>query len=640
MNEKELKPVNEKELKPEDEKEKNKESEYECIALLSTSGFIFPINDFKKRNSPKVFSKLINELDLTHEVRLKNLITRKKIPQFEYVQFKDQNYVKIPRAKGFELYEEGKLSQIKSIISNQLTPILSETRCELILRDNQEKCVNYMMENFLNEETLNSGKGSCVLYMGTGKGKSFILAGLIRQLAQKTLVITTNKYLAGQMKNDLKTCFPDLIIGSLHSDDRIDADIVIAVVKSVVSDKKKTYLRDDDPIIEKYKFTPVIKETKKQGLVYNIMTVIDPLGNSIEYTEYEVDMKSYLKSFGFIVFDEVHTYATPEYSKAFWMTNTRATMGMTASQSARTDCFEDIYKFHLGNQDRQIKEEDIPDYDLNEAKYKGSVTKIKYIGHPLYSRQINNEKLNMPANYEHVLEITKDPFRNLMIIKHIIELYQSGRNIFIFSEYRIHLDFLNALFLYCLTKNNVPANTQKDPMFALNNIFKTISQEKLYNNMVELEKYFSELLLPYTKYNINAIPSTREEESLFNKIKSVTQNHNVVMYGKSGAEIVNHAKTEAYIIFSTWYYSTGTSIVRMDTLIVATPRRSLFDQKAGRITRLGSDEEIERQIIDIVDWNISIKSQFSDRKKEYDRREWPITSVEIDHKKLFPTQYS
>ncbi len=69
---------------------------------------------------------------------------------------------------------------------------------------------------------------------------------------------------------------------------------------------------------------------------------------------------------------------------------------------------------------------------------------------------------------------------------------------------------------------------------------------------------------------------------------------------------------------TTYQYSgTGVSINKMNAIILATPRKSNMKQIMGRIFRLKSDASITRDIIDIVDNRICLKSQYYTRKKTY-----------------------
>ncbi len=84
-------------------------------------------------------------------------------------------------------------------------------------------------------------------------------------------------------------------------------------------------------------------------------------------------------------------------------------------------------------------------------------------------------------------------------------------------------------------------------------------------------------------------------------------------------EQCKEVKTHARVIVCTYsYITTGISIVRMNTIILGTPRKSNFKQLIGRIRRLGSDEKVERIIVDVVDSNTFLARQWHKRRKIYD----------------------
>jgi hypothetical protein len=84
---------------------------------------------------------------------------------------------------------------------------------------------------------------------------------------------------------------------------------------------------------------------------------------------------------------------------------------------------------------------------------------------------------------------------------------------------------------------------------------------------------------------------------------------------------------DADVVITTYGYSRrGVSIKPMTAMILATPRRNGLMQIIGRITRRGSDESIERIVIDIVDVGSSLTGQFATRKLVYDEKGWPVNT--------------
>ena len=170
-------------------------------------------------------------------------------------------------------------------------------------------------------------------------------------------------------------------------------------------------------------------------------------------------------------------------------------------------------------------------------------------------------------------ELISDPYRNKLIINKVMNFYKEKRNIFVFSDRREHIEMLYNDFIKELQITN---NTN-----ILNNIF-----------------------IP--EVNID------DEKKLSSSI----------LYGGATDDDISNAVNNSKIIFTTYQYSsTGVSIVKMDTLILATPRRSNMKQIIGRIFRLGSDLTKKRIIVDLIDNKSVLKGQYSDRKKAYNHRE-------------------
>jgi hypothetical protein len=102
--------------------------------------------------------------------------------------------------------------------------------------------------------------------------------------------------------------------------------------------------------------------------------------------------------------------------------------------------------------------------------------------------------------------------------------------------------------------------------------------------------------------------------------------------GGSASEDMEQAEKKANVIFTTYsYMDTGKSIPKMNASIFASPRKDP-KQVIGRILRLGSNEDIRRQIIDVVDWRTTLKSQWYCRKKFYKEKEFDIDIEEHDYR--------
>jgi len=102
--------------------------------------------------------------------------------------------------------------------------------------------------------------------------------------------------------------------------------------------------------------------------------------------------------------------------------------------------------------------------------------------------------------------------------------------------------------------------------------------------------------------------------------------------GGATAEEMESAEARSKVILTTYaYMGTGKSIVKMDALILATPRRSKMKQYINRIFRLGSDVSIKRQIWDICDMRTPLASQYFTRAAYYKSKNYSIDEEKINH---------
>jgi len=102
--------------------------------------------------------------------------------------------------------------------------------------------------------------------------------------------------------------------------------------------------------------------------------------------------------------------------------------------------------------------------------------------------------------------------------------------------------------------------------------------------------------------------------------------------GSSEADMQNAIKTSK-IIFTTYQFmGTGVSIPKLNSLILATPRKSRSRQYINRIFRLGSDYSITREIIDIVDTKVVLKSQWYKRRAYYLEQDYEISTEKYSYK--------
>ena len=315
-----------------------------------------------------------------------------------------------------------------------------------------------------------------------------------------------------------------------------------------------------------------------------IVTIINSAANSDEFkfkvrrgVYNTIKSNDFFKQFGFIIYDECHMYCTKKFKQIFDKANVENVLGISATPDERIDGFGKLTTFYLGD---VIDAEKIEQYKKDLNKFTSTIKMIKYNAPDIYSNtHINpyNDLICVPKIIE---EIISDPYRNQLIINNIIDLYNKKLNIFIFSDRRCHL-------------------------------------EKLYIQFINIMK----------KKDQNIINNTF--------IPEINSKHSSILYGGSDEDNINDAIINSKVIFTTYQYSsTGVSIVKMNALILSTPRRNNLTQIIGRIFRINSDESINRIIIDIIDNKSVLKGQLSSRKKAYSQRDCEYEHNEIDYKDI------
>lgn len=277
---------------------------------------------------------------------------------------------------------------------------------------------------------------------------------------------------------------------------------------------------------------------------------------------------------GLIIYDEVHMYCSNKFAVIFSKAQAACCLGITATPTDRIDRFDPVAHWALG---KVIYAEKIPDWNAANVNFTSRVTRVLYDGHKDYTKILESAAgiVSVPLM---VNQLQEDPYRNKLIVAYAVRLYNMGRNVFVFSDRREHL----------------------------HGLAKVLSEYEVEFEAPELEE----------KTN-----KKRKE-----KLAGVTE-----LMGGSTDRDIESAKETGRIIMTTYQYSgTGVSINKMNSIILATPRKSNMKQILGRIYRLTSDATVVRHIIDLVDNKICLKSQFYTRKKTYiNKLQAPIRDVKI-----------
>jgi hypothetical protein len=217
-----------------------------------------------------------------------------------------------------------------------------------------------------------------------------------------------------------------------------------------------------------------------------------------------------------------------------------------------------------------LQADKVPGYHTTQSNFQGKVYQVIYEGPPEYTKHIINESNQLTNVAATIGMICEDPTRNQLIVEIAIEnlQHQPPLYTYIFADRREYLMQL------------------KD-------------------------------LLELRAVEVGLLTSDEDFKRLV---------------GGSKQQDLTQAETKSRIILATYsYMGTGKSITKMNSVILATPRKTGMRQFIGRIFRLGSDESITRKIYDIVDKKIVLRSQASSRKAYYKEQGFEIEQIQASH---------
>lgn len=261
----------------------------------------------------------------------------------------------------------------------------------------------------------------------------------------------------------------------------------------------------------------------------------------------------FYSQFGFIIYDECHLYANNNDGKVFNIGQAQYVLGLSATPDENANKFDRIHTWSLGP---VLDARNVPGYVPIDNEFKATVHRIQYYGPPDYTHYIVEPTTGILSVSKTLSMISEDMLRASLVVDCTIECLKANLFTYVFADRREYLELLRKMLTTRL--NNVESDIVTD------------------------EKDFMRLV------------------------------------GGSKSQDLEHAEISSKCIFTTYQYgATGRSIIKMNALVLATPRKSGMKQTIGRILRLGSDTKIERQIYDIVDMKIKLNTQWSSRKQYY-----------------------
>lgn len=274
------------------------------------------------------------------------------------------------------------------------------------------------------------------------------------------------------------------------------------------------------------------------------------------------------RAFSLVILDEVHAYCSPKRMNIFWATQTHFMFGMSATMGERRDGFDFALQHHLFP---IINAEDVAGFSYGENQFQCHVRAIRYYAKDEFAQNLRHETTDKVFAHYMYEQFARDPDRNALIVEQARLLLAAGHNFFIFMEERAHVEHIAQM----LCSAGLVALAD-DPIVPRCVIF--------YGGVSDEERRVA-----LCNDHAHAAPQ---------------------------AQCVSNA---ARVIIATYSYSgTGVSIVRMDAMILASPRYSGMKQIVGRILRRGSDPAIPRVIVDIIDQKTCLAHQFRLRRNAFD----------------------
>lgn len=265
------------------------------------------------------------------------------------------------------------------------------------------------------------------------------------------------------------------------------------------------------------------------------------------------------KTYSLVILDEVHSYCSPKRRDIFRKFTSPLVFGMSATTEDRKDKLDEIMV-------RQLVFDDIIRTDtlfIDDTTFKTTAKIIKYYGKDEYTDNLTHENTGKIFTHYMHNQYISDPDRLELITNELLELYDwrdthsNMHYIYIFAE---ELDILRKMMTYFLDK------------------LRSLNRTDISVSSPEVDMFVG---------------------------------------GTSKDEIERMIANSRVLLTTYGYAGTGISINKMSAIIFLTPRRANMKQIIARILRKGSNVDIPRIVIDIVDHKTALRHQVNDRILAY-----------------------
>ena len=438
----------------------------------------------------------------------------------------------------------------------------------------------------LDSKARRAGSAGVTLQLKAGLGKSIIAMAMFAHIGGKVMICVPKISLIEDWIERITLMMPGASIGWYYGAKKRDGDIVICVARSLCSAGP---------------FYPQDKPNKKNP------------------DRPALSADDFFKRFHIGIFDESHSYTTDDYIKGIWRRcQFRVMLGLTATPNSNSMGFDRVSHDHCG---QVLYADTIEGFVEPDVKFTGSVRKIEWTAHPKYAGNETDKAGNnsVPLTMGKLLS---DPHRMLMVIEEVRRLIKdTKRRVLVLADRRSWLEEFRRMY-----DKKYPGEFDIPILDKKPGIRKRIAEATAKSATGSGSSDDSDEIFLLDEDEISSIEKKEESKHDFEKKLVEHAEHTKVVFGGSSTEALESAKKYSRIILSTYqYFGTGVSEKGLDTLVLATPRKSLMEQYGGRIQRLNGDSSVPRIIVDIVDKTCMLKKQFSTRAKYYQFIEFPVS---------------
>ncbi len=468
--------------------------------------------------------------------------------------------------------------------------------------------------------------------MGTGLGKTRVGCAVAAAVGNPVLVVVPTKHIRGQWVDEFNEFLPGLRV-AVYDNSMLKLkrgapgpqthDVIIAIVNTVAKKEPKFY-----------------------------------------------------EDFGLVVLDEAHEYSSPTGLAVLRLACATKVLGLTATPFDRRDCLDRIVPVFLG---KPKSVENIPGFDPGEVTFTGRVREIEYFGHPDHTEKAVSATGTVSA-IGTIGNITEDPCRLRLIsneVKRLLELHTQPdaadwglgprpaaaaterhpagevrtHSVLVFAELRRYLPKIRDALQEAMPGVGIDVPELADD-----------SDEDEYT------EYGGELGGELDggldgaddgaedgaddgadDCELDDAPDGADDGELDGADDDAPDGADdgepdgadddagpftAILQGGATRDDIKGAERCRVAVTTFGYSRRGVSLQHMTALVWATPRRGGACQIIGRVTRRGSDQSIVRVIVDIKDMRTPLRSQSTDRRREYKARGFPVEKFKASY-----TQY-